>query len=95
MFFGRLLNYYCIYISELQNGIISKFNCSGNLLKSLEKLYNSKEKESDINLAELENLQKLQIKYEQVDGPSYRALVNRFTQAKEIIKIKSEMFKSC
>lgn len=78
--------------SKLQSDIVNKFSCSENLLESLEKYLNIKESEYATNLAELEDLQKIQSKYDEVDGPQYRSLVKQFVQIKEIIKIKTEMF---
>lgn len=51
-----------------------------------------KEKEYATNLAKLEDLQKLQNKYEEVDGPQFKSLVKQFIQTKEIIKMKTKMF---
>lgn len=82
-----------IVISKLQSEIICKFS-SKELYESLEKYHNSLEKEYETNLVKLEDLQKLQEKYMQVDGPQYRALVKNFTRTKEMIKLKTEMFNS-
>lgn len=79
----------------LQNNIINKFSCSEKLCETLVKHYNSREKEYATNLSELENLQQIQDKYKEVDGPQYRALVKKFIQAQELIKIKTEMLTSC
>lgn len=76
----------------LQSDIINKFSCSEGLNESLEKYYNIKKKEYEISLKELENLQELQTKYKQVDGPQYKELVKRFTQIQTIIKAKTELF---
>jgi len=78
----------------LQSDIISKFSCSKQLFESLEKYYNTKEKEYESDLTKFEELQKLQEKYKLVDGPQYKDLVKRFKQAQEIIKIKTEMLNS-
>lgn len=76
----------------LQSDIINKFSCSGGLNESLEKYYSTKKKEHEISLKDLENLQELQAKYKQVDGPQYKELVKRFTQIQTIIKAKTELF---
>lgn len=60
----------------------------------MEKYYNAKEKEYESDLAKLEELQKLQDKYQAVDGPQYKDLVKRYKQTQEIIKIKTEMLNS-
>lgn len=78
----------------MQSDIISKFSCSKQLFESLEKYYNTKEKEYESDLTKFEELQKLQEKYKLVDGPQYKDLVKRFKQAQEIIKIKTEMLNS-
>lgn len=74
--------------------MISKFPNSEKLHESLLTQYNAKKKEYAENLEKLENLKSLQDKYNQVDGPQYKALVKRFIQTQEIIKIKKEMFNS-
>lgn len=76
----------------LQSDIINKFSCSEGLNKSLEKYYNTKKKEYEISLKDLESLKELQTKYEQVDGPQYKELVKRFTQIQTITKAKTELF---
>lgn len=78
----------------MQRNIISQFSCSNEFFESLVKYYNSKEKEYATNLAKLEQLKKLQDKYKLVDGPQYRALVKKFIQTQEIIKVKTDMFNS-
>lgn len=79
------------YFSKVQSDIISKISSSDNVLESLEKYYKMKENEYATNLVELENLEKLQNKYKEIDGPQFRALLKRFIQAQEMIKIKTEM----
>lgn len=58
----------------------------------MEKYYSIKEKEYITDLAKLENLQKLQDKYNQVDNEQFRALVKKFIKTKEIIKMKTMLF---
>lgn len=79
----------------MQNDIINKFSRPEELLESFQKYYISKENKYAENLTKLKDLQSQQDKYNQVDGPQYRALVQRFIQAQEIIKIKTEMFNNC
>lgn len=83
-----------LFLSKLQSDVISKFSCSNELFVLLEKYYNSKEKEYETDLAKFEELQKLQDKYNQVDGSKYKDLVKKFKQTQEIIKMKTEMFNS-
>ncbi|XP_025204932.1 uncharacterized protein LOC112601493 [Melanaphis sacchari] len=80
--------------SKLQSDIINKFSCSKELFDSLEKYYNAKVKTYESDLAKFEELQKLQDKYELVDGPQFKDLVKKFKQTQEIIKIKTEMLNS-
>lgn len=61
----------------------------------MQRYYNDIENKYTGNLANLKNLQSQQSKYMQIDGPQYRALVQRLIQAQEIIKIKTEMFNDC
>lgn len=75
----------------MQSDIINKYSCSE---KALQNYYDTKKKEYTAELEKLENLQKLQEKYEAVDGPQYRALAKRFEQAQELIKLKMDMFNS-
>jgi len=51
-----------------------------------------KKNEYTTNLVKLESLRELQNKYKEIDGPEFRALVKRFIQTREMIKIKTEMF---
>lgn len=61
----------------------------------MQNYYNYKENKYTVNLKNLKHLQSQQDKYNQVDGPQYRALVQKFIQTQEIIKIKTEMLNDC
>lgn len=76
----------------LQSNIVSTVSCSEKLYESLEKYYNSKKKEYELNLKTLEDLRELQNKYKQVDGVQYRDIVKKFLQIQTIIKSKTELF---
>jgi len=76
---------------KVQSDIISKISSSENVLESLEKYYKTRENEYATNLIELEELEKLQNKYKEVDGPQFRALIKRYVRVQEMIKIKTEM----
>lgn len=80
--------------SELQSNTINKFSCSENFFEVLVKYYECKEKEYATNLVKLEELRELQEKYELVDGPEYRSIIEKFIQTQECIKIKTDLYNS-
>ncbi|XP_050436128.1 reticulocyte-binding protein homolog 2a-like [Adelges cooleyi] len=78
---------------NLQSVLIN--DCSENVFDEMKKYYNEKEKEYTANLSKLEHLKTQQEKYNQVDGPEYRALVKSYLQTTEMIKMKTDMLNDC